>query len=103
MISFTIRKTLVKETITAKKILTLVDMLTTHDVIVLMSPHTEVLLDMKATGGELGWLTWPFEQGDKPGVSIALAHTRFTHLEFARTETLHRKGQASVCVKYLTI
>uniref|UniRef100_A0A3Q2XBW1 receptor protein-tyrosine kinase n=1 Tax=Hippocampus comes TaxID=109280 RepID=A0A3Q2XBW1_HIPCM len=52
-----------------KKTLTLVDMstLTTHDVIALMSPHTEVLLDMKATGGELGWLTWPFEQGDKPG------------------------------------
>lgn len=31
---------------------------------------TEVLLDMRATGGELGWLTWPLEQGDKPGVSI---------------------------------
>lgn len=30
---------------------------------------TEVLLDMKATGGELGWLTWPLDQGDKPGVS----------------------------------
>lgn len=31
---------------------------------------TEVLLDMRATGGELGWLTWPLEQGDKPGVSF---------------------------------
>lgn len=30
---------------------------------------TEVLLDMKATGGELGWLTWPLDQGDRPGVS----------------------------------
>lgn len=28
---------------------------------------------MKATGGELGWLTWPLDQGDKPGVSIAPA------------------------------
>uniref|UniRef100_A0A3Q3MVI1 receptor protein-tyrosine kinase n=1 Tax=Labrus bergylta TaxID=56723 RepID=A0A3Q3MVI1_9LABR len=27
-------------------------------------------MDMKATGGELGWLTWPLDQGDKPGVSI---------------------------------
>ena len=26
---------------------------------------------MRATGGELGWLTWPLDQGDKPGVSIA--------------------------------
>lgn len=34
---------------------------------------TEVLLDMRATGGELGWLTWPLDQGDKPGVSIAPA------------------------------
>lgn len=31
---------------------------------------TEVLLDMRATGAELGWLTWPLEQGDRPGVSI---------------------------------
>uniref|UniRef100_G3NNY9 Eph receptor A2 b n=1 Tax=Gasterosteus aculeatus TaxID=69293 RepID=G3NNY9_GASAC len=29
-----------------------------------------VLLDMKATGGELGWLTWPLEQGDKPGWEV---------------------------------
>lgn len=26
---------------------------------------------MRATGGELGWLTWPLDQGDKPGVSTA--------------------------------
>lgn len=26
---------------------------------------------MNAIGGELGWLTWPLDQGDRPGVSIA--------------------------------
>uniref|UniRef100_A0A665X765 receptor protein-tyrosine kinase n=1 Tax=Echeneis naucrates TaxID=173247 RepID=A0A665X765_ECHNA len=31
---------------------------------------TEVLLDMKATGGELGWLTWPLDQGEKPGWEV---------------------------------
>lgn len=31
----------------------------------------EVLLDMNAAGGELGWLTWPLEQADRPGVSAA--------------------------------
>lgn len=30
----------------------------------------EVLLDMRATGGELGWLTWPLDQGDKPGWEV---------------------------------
>ena len=34
---------------------------------------TEVLLDMRATGGELGWLTWPLDQGERSGVSIAQA------------------------------
>uniref|UniRef100_A0A8C5DT58 receptor protein-tyrosine kinase n=1 Tax=Gouania willdenowi TaxID=441366 RepID=A0A8C5DT58_GOUWI len=29
-----------------------------------------VLLDMKASGGELGWLTWPLDQGDKPGWEV---------------------------------
>ncbi|TMS15929.1 Ephrin type-A receptor 2, partial [Larimichthys crocea] len=29
-----------------------------------------VLLDMKATGGELGWLTWPLDQGDKLGWEV---------------------------------
>ncbi len=28
---------------------------------------------MKATGGELGWLTWPLDQGEKSGVSVAAA------------------------------
>lgn len=31
---------------------------------------------MKATGGELGWLTWPLDQGEKSGVSNA-AHDAF--------------------------
>lgn len=26
---------------------------------------------MRAIGGELGWLTWPLDQGDDPGVSIS--------------------------------
>ncbi|KAK7884746.1 hypothetical protein WMY93_027869 [Mugilogobius chulae] len=30
----------------------------------------EVLLDMQATGGELGWLTWPLDQGDKKGWEV---------------------------------
>uniref|UniRef100_A0A3P8UUR8 receptor protein-tyrosine kinase n=1 Tax=Cynoglossus semilaevis TaxID=244447 RepID=A0A3P8UUR8_CYNSE len=30
----------------------------------------EVLLDMRATGGELGWLTWPLDQGDKLGRTL---------------------------------
>ncbi|TKS77221.1 Ephrin type-A receptor 2 [Collichthys lucidus] len=32
--------------------------------------YLEVLLDMKATGGELGWLTWPLDQGDKLGWEV---------------------------------
>lgn len=45
---------------------------------------------MRATGGELGWLTWPLDQGDRPGVSIALLLQlpRF-HLEFAFRINLH--------------
>ncbi|KAL1021111.1 hypothetical protein UPYG_G00008950 [Umbra pygmaea] len=30
----------------------------------------EVLLDMKALGSELGWLTWPYEQGEKQGWEV---------------------------------
>lgn len=55
---------------------------------------TEVLLDMKATGGELGWLTWPLDQGERPGVSpppslllplppSTLLQLPRSHLEFA--------------------
>ncbi|KAK6308108.1 hypothetical protein J4Q44_G00213790 [Coregonus suidteri] len=29
-----------------------------------------VLLDMRASGSELGWLTWPYEQGDKQGWEV---------------------------------
>ncbi|XP_037131148.1 ephrin type-A receptor 2 [Syngnathus acus] len=42
-----------------------------NGILVTLQSKEEVLLDMKATGGELGWLTWPFEQGDKPGWEVA--------------------------------
>lgn len=38
----------------------------------------EVLLDMRATGGELGWLTWPLDQGDKLGVSCSVPSSSFS-------------------------
>ncbi|XP_019747044.1 ephrin type-A receptor 2 [Hippocampus comes] len=41
-----------------------------NGILVTLQSKEEVLLDMKATGGELGWLTWPFEQGDKPGWEV---------------------------------
>ncbi|XP_061552605.1 ephrin type-A receptor 2 [Phycodurus eques] len=41
-----------------------------HAILVTPQSKEEVLLDMKATGGELGWLTWPLEQGDKPGWEV---------------------------------
>uniref|UniRef100_A0A3Q0R2E3 receptor protein-tyrosine kinase n=1 Tax=Amphilophus citrinellus TaxID=61819 RepID=A0A3Q0R2E3_AMPCI len=31
---------------------------------------TEVLLDMRASGDELGWLTWPLDQGEKTGWEV---------------------------------
>ncbi|XP_077464571.1 ephrin type-A receptor 2 isoform X1 [Stigmatopora argus] len=41
-----------------------------NGILVTLQSKEEVLLDMKATGGELGWLTWPFEQGEKPGWEV---------------------------------
>ncbi|XP_077424006.1 ephrin type-A receptor 2 isoform X2 [Vanacampus margaritifer] len=41
-----------------------------NGILVTLQSKEEVLLDMKATGGELGWLTWPLEQGDKPGWEV---------------------------------
>ncbi|KAM7404370.1 hypothetical protein PAMP_011722 [Pampus punctatissimus] len=41
-----------------------------EQVILLGVSVTEMLLDMRATGGELGWLTWPLDQGDKSGWEV---------------------------------
>ncbi|XP_040049237.2 ephrin type-A receptor 2 isoform X2 [Gasterosteus aculeatus] len=41
-----------------------------NGILITLQTKEEVLLDMKATGGELGWLTWPLEQGDKPGWEV---------------------------------
>lgn len=40
---------------------------------------------MNAIGGELGWLTWPLDQGDRPGVSIAPSSTVLTFMFLLRT------------------
>uniref|UniRef100_A0AAV2LW96 receptor protein-tyrosine kinase n=1 Tax=Knipowitschia caucasica TaxID=637954 RepID=A0AAV2LW96_KNICA len=42
----------------------------THGFLLTLQTKEEVLLDMRATGGELGWLTWPLDQGDKPGWEV---------------------------------
>ncbi|KAJ3588707.1 hypothetical protein NHX12_009561 [Muraenolepis orangiensis] len=39
-------------------------------ILMTLQSREEVLLDMQASGSELGWLTWPFEQGDKPGWEV---------------------------------
>ncbi|GAA6223475.1 ephrin type-A receptor 2 [Lates japonicus] len=41
-----------------------------NGILITLQTKEEVLLDMRATGGELGWLTWPLEQGDKPGWEV---------------------------------
>lgn len=41
-----------------------------NGIFITLQSKEEVLLDMRATGGELGWLTWPLEQGDKPGWEV---------------------------------
>ncbi|XP_054633894.1 ephrin type-A receptor 2 [Dunckerocampus dactyliophorus] len=41
-----------------------------NGILITLQTKEEVLLDMKATGGELGWLTWPLDQGDKPGWEV---------------------------------
>ncbi|XP_034393029.1 ephrin type-A receptor 2 isoform X2 [Cyclopterus lumpus] len=41
-----------------------------NGILITLQTKEEVLLDMKATGGELGWLTWPLDQGDKSGWEV---------------------------------
>ncbi|XP_028264865.1 ephrin type-A receptor 2 isoform X2 [Parambassis ranga] len=41
-----------------------------NGIFITLQSKEEVLLDMRATGGELGWLTWPLDQGDKPGWEV---------------------------------
>ncbi|XP_029363369.1 ephrin type-A receptor 2 isoform X2 [Echeneis naucrates] len=41
-----------------------------NGILITLQTKEEVLLDMKATGGELGWLTWPLDQGEKPGWEV---------------------------------
>ncbi|KAM8864782.1 ephrin type-A receptor 2 isoform 2-T2 [Spinachia spinachia] len=42
-----------------------------NGILITLQTKEEVLLDMKATGGELGWLTWPLDQGEKSGWEVA--------------------------------
>uniref|UniRef100_A0A3P8UUP9 receptor protein-tyrosine kinase n=1 Tax=Cynoglossus semilaevis TaxID=244447 RepID=A0A3P8UUP9_CYNSE len=41
-----------------------------NGILITLQTKEEVLLDMRATGGELGWLTWPLDQGDKLGWEV---------------------------------
>ncbi|XP_070694909.1 ephrin type-A receptor 2 isoform X2 [Pempheris klunzingeri] len=41
-----------------------------NGILITLQTKEEVLLDMRATGGELGWLTWPLDQGDRPGWEV---------------------------------
>ncbi|XP_058498855.1 ephrin type-A receptor 2 isoform X2 [Solea solea] len=41
-----------------------------NGILITLQSKEEVLLDMMATGSELGWLTWPLDQGDKPGWEV---------------------------------
>ncbi|XP_068601902.1 ephrin type-A receptor 2 [Brachionichthys hirsutus] len=41
-----------------------------NGILITLQSKEEVLLDMQATGGELGWLTWPLDQGDKSGWEV---------------------------------
>ncbi|XP_051280918.1 ephrin type-A receptor 2 isoform X1 [Dicentrarchus labrax] len=41
-----------------------------NGILITLQTKEEVLLDMRATGGEMGWLTWPLDQGDKPGWEV---------------------------------
>uniref|UniRef100_A0A087YAT4 receptor protein-tyrosine kinase n=1 Tax=Poecilia formosa TaxID=48698 RepID=A0A087YAT4_POEFO len=41
-----------------------------NGILVTFQAKEEVLLDMKATGGELGWLTWSPNQGDRSGWEV---------------------------------
>ncbi|KAM6924790.1 LOW QUALITY PROTEIN: ephrin type-A receptor 2 [Xenentodon cancila] len=39
-------------------------------IVITLQTKEEVLLDMRATGGELGWLTWPLDQGERSGWEV---------------------------------
>ncbi|KAM9752541.1 ephrin type-A receptor 2 isoform 2-T2 [Menidia menidia] len=41
-----------------------------NGIFITLQTKEEVLLDMRAAGGELGWLTWPLDQGDTPGWEV---------------------------------
>ncbi|XP_041860102.1 ephrin type-A receptor 2 isoform X2 [Melanotaenia boesemani] len=41
-----------------------------NGIFITLQSKEEVLLDMRATGGELGWLTWHVEQGEKSGWEV---------------------------------
>ncbi|XP_067383048.1 ephrin type-A receptor 2 isoform X1 [Channa argus] len=41
-----------------------------NGILVTLQTKEEVILDMKAAGGELGWLTWPLDQGEKTGWEV---------------------------------
>ncbi|XP_034732432.1 ephrin type-A receptor 2 isoform X2 [Etheostoma cragini] len=41
-----------------------------NGIFITLQTKEEVLLDMRATGGELGWLTLPLDQGEKPGWEV---------------------------------
>ncbi|XP_062316005.1 ephrin type-A receptor 2 [Osmerus eperlanus] len=41
-----------------------------NGIFITLQSKEEVLLDMKASGSELGWLTWHSEQGDKQGWEV---------------------------------
>lgn len=58
---------------------------------------TEVLLDMRASGSELGWLTWPVDLTDKQGVSVTPVpgfQVPCFHFELASGFMCMRKSQA---------
>ncbi|XP_076022656.1 ephrin type-A receptor 2 [Genypterus blacodes] len=41
-----------------------------NGILITLQTKEEVLLDMKATGGELGWLTWSVDQGGREGWEV---------------------------------
>uniref|UniRef100_A0A6Q2XNP1 receptor protein-tyrosine kinase n=1 Tax=Esox lucius TaxID=8010 RepID=A0A6Q2XNP1_ESOLU len=41
-----------------------------NGIFITLQTKEEVLLDMRASGSELGWLTWPYEQADKQGWEV---------------------------------
>uniref|UniRef100_A0A7N6BPZ1 receptor protein-tyrosine kinase n=1 Tax=Anabas testudineus TaxID=64144 RepID=A0A7N6BPZ1_ANATE len=41
-----------------------------NGILITIQTKEEVILDMKAAGGELGWLTWPLDQGERSGWEV---------------------------------